>query len=133
MRTITLIGFDQVTTRRLAADLAVEKCNVISKNRASEIPPEALALLVCGDDPEWAITVRRARAQRPDIRVVVVTRLPDTAKWLDALEAGAHDYCGMPFDRHLVTWLLGRDIQLLEEHPMSGSSVAAVRSAGQHF
>ena len=38
--------------------------------------------------------------------VVVVSRLPDTSEWLDALEAGAMDYCGAPFEQRQIQWLL---------------------------
>lgn len=125
MRTITLIGFDQATTLRLTTDLAAQRCSVTCKNRTSEIPSEALALLVCGDDPQWQVTVRQARSRRPDIRVVVITRMPDTSKWLDALDAGAHDYCGVPLDPYLVMWLLGRDMHAPRERTLERAATAA--------
>jgi ActR/RegA family two-component response regulator len=125
LRTIALIGFDEPTTARLSSNLAAESCSVSCKSRTSEIPSEALALLVCGDHPKWQVTVREARWKRPDIRVVVVTCMPDTSRWLDALEAGAHDYCGVPLDRYLVTWLLGRDMHSPKERLWASSVTAA--------
>jgi DNA-binding response OmpR family regulator len=64
------------------------------------------ALFCNGDEPAYPLLVQRVRGLRPDLPVVVVTRLPDTAKWLDALEAGAADYCCAPFETVQVCWLL---------------------------
>ena len=36
-----------------------------------------------------------------------ITRLPDVPRWLDALEAGARDYCGAPFECIQLRWILG--------------------------
>ena len=46
------------------------------------------------------------RRTRPDLPVVVVSRLPEVNAWLDALEQGATDYCGAPFERKQVGWVL---------------------------
>src|SRR4051812_5508191 len=46
------------------------------------------------------------RAICPDVPVVVVSRLPEVSAWLDALEQGAADYCGAPFERKQVGWVL---------------------------
>lgn len=59
-----------------------------------------------GDSPDYRDTVRRLTALRPDIPVVVVNRLPDNARWLDALELGAADYCGAPFEPVQVGWVV---------------------------
>ena len=38
------------------------------------------------------------REQGRQIPVVVVSRLPEVEKWLDAMDAGAADYCAAPFE-----------------------------------
>jgi DNA-binding response OmpR family regulator len=38
--------------------------------------------------------------------VVVVSRIPETSEWLDALDAGAADYCGAPFEPRQISWLV---------------------------
>jgi DNA-binding NtrC family response regulator len=43
---------------------------------------------------------------RPALPVVVVSRHADVPHWLDALEAGAADYCAAPFDRREIEWIL---------------------------
>lgn len=40
------------------------------------------------------------------IPVVVVSRIPETSEWLDAIDAGATDYCAAPFERQHVSWLV---------------------------
>jgi DNA-binding NtrC family response regulator len=46
-----------------------------------------------------------ARATFPDLPVVVVSRLPDTQEWLEALELGAADYIAAPFETVQMRWL----------------------------
>ncbi len=38
--------------------------------------------------------------------VVVVSRLPEVSEWLDALDAGAADYCAAPFEHQHMSWLI---------------------------
>ncbi|HKW97435.1 MAG TPA: hypothetical protein VJN43_06855 [Bryobacteraceae bacterium] len=46
------------------------------------------------------------RRKRLGVPVVVVSRLPEVSEWLDAMEAGAMDYCGAPFEPRQIRWLL---------------------------
>ncbi len=47
---------------------------------------------------------------RPGLPVVVVSRLPEVSAWLDALEQGAADYCGAPFERKQLGWVLNSSL-----------------------
>jgi DNA-binding NtrC family response regulator len=38
--------------------------------------------------------------------VVVVSRVPEVDDWLDAMDAGAADYCAAPFEREQLDWIL---------------------------
>jgi DNA-binding NtrC family response regulator len=51
-------------------------------------------------------TLSAVRDKRPELPVVVVSRIPEVRGWLDALEAGATDYCGAPFEAIQVQWVL---------------------------
>jgi DNA-binding NtrC family response regulator len=51
------------------------------------------------------------RNRRPELPVVVVSRLPEVSGWLDALEAGASDYCGAPFEATQVRWVLDSSLR----------------------
>ncbi len=53
------------------------------------------------------------RRTRPDLPVVVVSRLPEVSAWLDALDQGATDYCGAPFERKQVGWVLNSSLRAL--------------------
>lgn len=56
--------------------------------------------------PVDATVLAKAREQFPGAPVVVVSRLPEVDAWLNALEAGAADYCAAPFEPVQMRWLL---------------------------
>jgi DNA-binding NtrC family response regulator len=56
-------------------------------------------------------------SQRPRLRVIATTRLPETAEWLDSVEAGAADYCAAPFEATQIRWLL--DTHLSKQKPVA--------------
>lgn len=43
---------------------------------------------------------------KPDLPVVIVSRTPEVSEWLDAIEAGASDYCAAPFETGQIKWIL---------------------------
>ena len=53
-----------------------------------------------------------ARIQRshPGVPVIVVSRVPEVSAWLHALEQGAADYCGAPFEARQVRWALNSSL-----------------------
>jgi DNA-binding NtrC family response regulator len=59
-----------------------------------------------GDGPDYRDIVRQLTGRRPGLRVVLVNRLPENARWLDALDLGAADYCGAPFESVQMRWLV---------------------------
>ncbi len=63
-------------------------------------------LFAGGDGPDYKDTLRKLRGRRPGLRVVLVNRLPENSRWLDALELGAADYCGAPFEPVQMRWLV---------------------------
>ncbi len=92
-------------SNRITASLAAHGFRAGRVGSIAELQPD-VAAFVSGDSAGWLETVREIRAMYPRIFLVVVTRIPDSAKWLDALEAGANDYCSRPLDRQQVGWLL---------------------------
>jgi DNA-binding response OmpR family regulator len=38
--------------------------------------------------------------------VIVVSRVPEVNDWLDAMDAGAADYCAAPFEKDQLDWIL---------------------------
>jgi DNA-binding response OmpR family regulator len=59
-----------------------------------------------GDGPDYRETVRSLVDRCPATPVVMVNRVPENSRWLDALELGASDYCGAPFEAVQVRWLV---------------------------
>jgi|SRR5450432_508713 len=53
-----------------------------------------------------SVDVRAILGTRADVPVVVASRLPDVNAWLDALQDGAADYCGAPFEATQLGWIL---------------------------
>lgn len=47
--------------------------------------------------------------------VVVVSRVPEVNDWLDAMDAGATDYCAAPFEADQLDWILESTIGLRRE------------------
>jgi len=111
VRLIGLIGFPVDSSDCPGAALAGCGYKVAKVNNIDELPVDAAAIFVCGDRPGWLETVCEARAAHGRTFLVVATRLPDYEKWLDALEAGANDYCCTPLDAKQLGWLLRRDAQ----------------------
>jgi DNA-binding response OmpR family regulator len=48
--------------------------------------------------------------KRPGVPVIVVSRLPEVSSWLRALEHGAADYCGAPFEARQLRWALNSSL-----------------------
>lgn len=114
---VMLIGLEEEHARELAQtlmDLAPAAIRIIPRDAGEQwaaASPQAGStradLLFCASDRELYKRVLAAEAQRAEpAPVIVVSRCPDYSEWLDALEAGAHDYCAVPFEKLHVSWVL---------------------------
>jgi len=103
---IILAGLELRTEQDLSRVLTGQGHQVII---GWEGTPAADALF-CGAD---SALVSKVRALRPQLPVIAVTGLPEQTKWLDALEAGAAEYCCAPFETaqlsRLLAGVLGRE------------------------
>lgn len=108
MAKVVLIGLDGSAANQLAAALSESGHQVeLSKGTPSAtVLAEADILFASGEDKNYLSVLRSIRNLRPDVPFVVVTRVPETAHWLDALEAGATDYCSAPFEPKQIRWLM---------------------------
>jgi DNA-binding NtrC family response regulator len=70
-------------------------------------------VVFCAAEPEHCYTslLEAIKQKRPDLPVVVVSRLPEIPKWLNALEAGAADYCCPPFESTQIGWILEKALR----------------------
>lgn len=100
MAKILLFGLDHALAEELMAVLQQLGQTVLTVASGGALETDANLVFATSDDLG---TLRRAR---PDLPVVVVSRLPEVSAWLDALEQGATDYCGAPFERKQVGWVL---------------------------
>ena len=51
-----------------------------------------------------------SQRSHPGVPVIVVSRVPEVSSWLHALEQGAADYCGAPFEARQVRWALNSSL-----------------------
>jgi DNA-binding NtrC family response regulator len=110
---IVLFGLDDSLESELRGVLVSQQQTVISEPFLS--PPECLAvvdragaaLVFCASHPQrYPALLDAVGRLRPDLPVVVVSRAPEVAEWLDAIEAGACDYCAPPFETAHIRWIL---------------------------
>ncbi len=104
---ILLLGLEESVAAELACAL---RRNQQEFRSHSCLPLEALddfGLVFCAADRQRYVNVlafiRRLRLPLP---LIVVSRQPDTSEWLDALEAGAADYCSPPFETVQIRWIV---------------------------
>jgi DNA-binding NtrC family response regulator len=108
MTSVFLIGLEQETAGQIFRALDV------GRHQIREQPRDVLIrelhdadIVFAGGEPTWYLTLlKRVREARPALPFVVVTRIAETKEWLDALEAGATDYCSAPIETRQLRWLM---------------------------
>jgi DNA-binding response OmpR family regulator len=113
MSRITLFALPEDLERALARVLREEAHKVVRKVHVQDLRhgPKSDALFLSADHPDFRATLSQLRENHPELPVIAVTRVPETAHWLDALDAGATDYCGAPFERVQIRWILNSVIR----------------------
>jgi DNA-binding NtrC family response regulator len=108
MASVYLIGLDQAIASQVSRALAVERHRIETKSVSVDVREMSdVDIVFAGGEPaEYLSLLRQVRQLRPDLPFVVVTRVPETTAWLDALEAGATDYCSSPFESRQIHWLM---------------------------
>lgn len=108
MANILLLGMDPEPADQLSQVLAREGHRVWLATSLKDAPEECAADLVFSDSREglWRGVLRQLQADRPEVPLIVVTRFPQIELWLDALEAGAQDYCAAPFEPAHLGWIV---------------------------
>ena len=67
---------------------------------------DVAAVFCSADRGQYAPLLGLIGGRQRQVRVIVVSRGAETSEWLDAIEAGANDYCSPPFEPVLIDWLL---------------------------
>src|SRR5271169_2779335 len=111
--TIILLG--------LAEDLASDSRRILSEQGHTvysypPLPASGVLSLIdqihpdfvfCADEPDdYKSMLQTIRQKMSTLPLVVVSRRADTDAWLDALQAGASDYCAPPFESISIRWIL---------------------------
>jgi DNA-binding response OmpR family regulator len=107
MARIILFGLDNDLADQLRSVLHQQGHQVHGSDspEASEMW-EADILFAGGDGPDYRETVLHLTRRHPRLPLVLVNRHPENHRWLDALELGAADYCGAPFEPRQMSWLI---------------------------
>jgi DNA-binding response OmpR family regulator len=107
MAKVVLLGLEMAAARQIEQALQDENHRVVNKSLEDSDTEilDADIVFASGEGKQYLALLKRVRAASPALPFVVVTRLPETAHWLDALEAGATDYCSAPFEPHQLRWL----------------------------
>jgi DNA-binding NtrC family response regulator len=105
---VLLLGLEESLNRDLRGAMRAEDRTVHS---SPFLPPADILALIDRLHPAVVFLGGNWRSARQILRsadapVVVVSRQPEVSDWLDAIEAGATDYCAPPFEPTHLRWIL---------------------------
>jgi DNA-binding response OmpR family regulator len=108
MAGIYLIGLEQAIASQVSRALAVAGHRIETRSANVDVGEmrDADIVFAGGEPAQYLSLLGQVREKWPDLPFGVVTRIPETTAWLDALEAGATDYCSSPFERRQIHWLM---------------------------
>ena len=79
---------------------SASECVSVAEQRNADV-------VFCNSDRrEYECLIHALKQGGLPLPVVVVSRIPEISEWLDALDAGATDYCAAPFERQHISWLV---------------------------
>jgi DNA-binding NarL/FixJ family response regulator len=105
---VLLIGLDETVAGEIAHAVSVEQHTVYIRTHSIGISDlfHAGIVFVGGSSQIRLSFLREVRYSFPDLPVVVVAETLETEEWLDALDAGATDYCCAPIGRRQIHRLM---------------------------
>lgn len=117
MATILLLGLERDLSEQLTVVLRSMAHEVLITGSLERSLADRRASIVfaAGDGPEYRDIIGRLTAERPGTPVIVVNRFPENGRWLDALELGAVDYCGAPFENMQIGWVVEGALKGLQQ------------------
>ena len=124
---ILIVGLDEPLASELGRSLRDLRHSVLSEaftcasDCLTTIERVGADLVFCGTDRQQYETILdNLRRRGHTVPVVVVSRLPETGDWLDAMDAGACDYCAAPFEPHLVQRIVENTLKYPCPVPLAG-------------
>ncbi len=108
MAKVALIGLEQAAAGQICSAPAEDHYQIIRYQEQDAVIRRLLTdfQFAGGEPPDYLSLLKRVRRVQPVLPFVVITRIPETIEWLDALEAGATDYCSAPIDTRQIHWMM---------------------------
>lgn len=106
MATILLVGLETTLTDELSRVLRQLGQNVQTAIPGTDAADVADIQVIFAPEADLI----KIQQSRPGVPVIVVSRLPEVSSWLHALELGASDYCGAPFEARQLRWALNSSL-----------------------
>lgn len=108
MANVLLLGLDEAAAHKIETVSNQAGHTVRRETLKTDVAarPQADVIFLSGDDRNYLRILRAIRAYHQAPPVVVVTRLAEASGWIDALEAGATDYCAAPLESMHLKWAM---------------------------
>jgi DNA-binding NtrC family response regulator len=127
---VLLLGFERALHAQLAKILSQQNHAVwaqpfSSRSRSIEASLGKLEktpadVICCPADPEtYPLVIAAVKQRHPQVPVVVVSTDPNTSEWLDAIEGGAWDYFGLPFEAAHILHVLENAVKCADRDDMN--------------
>ncbi len=104
MANVFLIGLDRSIADQISRVVEIERHSVRERPYSVNLREleDCGVVFVGGDSLLCLSLLRRVREQMPGLPFVVLAKSAGTGAWLEALEAGATDYCCLPVERRQI-------------------------------
>ena len=101
-RRVLLYGLEPTLETELRNALETDGLEV-EVNSSAEAQNPSTDYIFCSFSSNLRQLLHSLQRQIP---VVVVSRTPEAREWIEAMEAGASDYCAAPFEKSQIRWIL---------------------------
>jgi len=108
MATVLLLGLDDLSAATLAK-LTIQAGHSTRREPIRttwETRPAVDLIFLSGDTDSYRNELKQLRQLQASLPVVVLSRLGDTLKWIEALEAGAADFMAEPYSLRQVAGVI---------------------------
>src|SRR3954468_7731548 len=97
-------------------ETAVNGLEAVKRIEKAGAPPDLVFLDLLMPELDGMQALERMRKKRPDLKVVMLSCLSDTAKVVQAMRLGAQDYLTKPFEKHELDKVLERCLLSDQSH-----------------
>jgi DNA-binding NtrC family response regulator len=127
---VLLLGFERALHAQLTKILSQQNHAVWSQPFSSssrslqvwlgKLEKTPADVICCPADPEtYPLVIAAVKQRHPQVPVVVVSTAPSTSEWLDAIESGAWDYFGAPFEAAHILHVLENAVKCADRDSMN--------------